>query len=415
METEHGRKYVLVALLMVAAGYGALQFRRSPSEKIVPLPASAAAASSLPSGVATQVPRSRGRLPVTALADPERAALANARLEKVETKVATADKQPAAQRNLGSREDRESGQRKGNAKSADGKSAADPKKASEPKITADPKKPEDGGKTADVKKAEGKKSTEAKGSKGNGGSAKPPVAGGAALKANTHGESKPSTPPKMPTLAKKEKPSVEQPALNADVDPPPALAERYQPVLSRLDSTHPDDPAPAPPQADSLSDGVHRAIPASRVNDREQERRHRVVDGDTLAQLAQKYLGDERRYLEILCANREVLTDPNLLPIGAELIIPAGDGEPGVSVAQARTKNTTTASAVPVPRESSSAIPTSETPAVTAAHSPPTTSPSRTTPSPAEAAGSATATPRTTSEPPTLIPWDSLPPPPKRG
>lgn len=51
-------------------------------------------------------------------------------------------------------------------------------------------------------------------------------------------------------------------------------------------------------------------------------RTHLIVDGDSLAKLAGRYLGDPRRSDEILVLNRGVLSDPDLLPIGAELKIP---------------------------------------------------------------------------------------------
>ena len=51
--------------------------------------------------------------------------------------------------------------------------------------------------------------------------------------------------------------------------------------------------------------------------------RHRVVDGDSLASLAQRYLGSRERYLDIFHANRHVLVSPDILPIGVELIVPA--------------------------------------------------------------------------------------------
>ncbi len=49
---------------------------------------------------------------------------------------------------------------------------------------------------------------------------------------------------------------------------------------------------------------------------------HRVQDGDTLPELAARYLGDPNRFMEIFEANRHVLASPDLLPIGVELIIP---------------------------------------------------------------------------------------------
>jgi len=56
----------------------------------------------------------------------------------------------------------------------------------------------------------------------------------------------------------------------------------------------------------------------------EADRSHVVRDGDTLGTLAERYYGDAGRYREILEANHDVLTSADLLPIGAELRIPAG-------------------------------------------------------------------------------------------
>ncbi|MCC7476427.1 MAG: LysM peptidoglycan-binding domain-containing protein [Pirellulales bacterium] len=49
---------------------------------------------------------------------------------------------------------------------------------------------------------------------------------------------------------------------------------------------------------------------------------HVVVDGDSLERLAATYLDDAQRNREIYELNREVLSQPDLLPIGAELKIP---------------------------------------------------------------------------------------------
>ncbi len=51
---------------------------------------------------------------------------------------------------------------------------------------------------------------------------------------------------------------------------------------------------------------------------------HKITDGDTLPALAQAYLGDAGRAREIFEANRDVLANPEILPIGRELKIPAG-------------------------------------------------------------------------------------------
>jgi len=50
--------------------------------------------------------------------------------------------------------------------------------------------------------------------------------------------------------------------------------------------------------------------------------RHVVENSDTLEKLAKRYLGDEGRALEIFDLNRDVLDNPHLLPISAELRIP---------------------------------------------------------------------------------------------
>ncbi len=52
------------------------------------------------------------------------------------------------------------------------------------------------------------------------------------------------------------------------------------------------------------------------------EVRHVVRNTDTLEKLAERYLGDGSRALEIFDLNRDKLDNPHLLPIGAELRIP---------------------------------------------------------------------------------------------
>jgi nucleoid-associated protein YgaU len=53
------------------------------------------------------------------------------------------------------------------------------------------------------------------------------------------------------------------------------------------------------------------------------EQSHTIIDGDTLQNLSQQYLGRADRYLEIFQYNRDVLRNPDVLPIGAELRIPS--------------------------------------------------------------------------------------------
>ena len=60
---------------------------------------------------------------------------------------------------------------------------------------------------------------------------------------------------------------------------------------------------------------------------------HKVVDGDTLADLADRYLGSKDRASAIFEANRDVLSSPQVLPIGVELKIPPAGSLPPSAVA----------------------------------------------------------------------------------
>jgi nucleoid-associated protein YgaU len=50
-------------------------------------------------------------------------------------------------------------------------------------------------------------------------------------------------------------------------------------------------------------------------------RQHVIVDGDTLPQLAEQYFGDRSRASEIFAQNRDVLSSPELLPLGVTIEI----------------------------------------------------------------------------------------------
>ena len=70
-------------------------------------------------------------------------------------------------------------------------------------------------------------------------------------------------------------------------------------------------------------DLVAEEPPAVRADETDGEMpRHQIRDGDTLTRLAQQYLGASERYLEIFDLNRDILSTPDLLPIGMMLRIP---------------------------------------------------------------------------------------------
>jgi nucleoid-associated protein YgaU len=87
------------------------------------------------------------------------------------------------------------------------------------------------------------------------------------------------------------------------------------------------------------------------------ERTHRIVDGDTLRRLAQRYLGNAERFGEIYEANRDVLNNPDLLPIGKVLRLPERAGsakgrlrQPIDDDRQARQDEQTMPPMIPIPR-----------------------------------------------------------------
>jgi nucleoid-associated protein YgaU len=67
-------------------------------------------------------------------------------------------------------------------------------------------------------------------------------------------------------------------------------------------------------------------LPLPRPSDDERPRTHILVDGDSLPKLAGRYLDDPRRAEEIYELNRHLLSDPDLLPIGVELLLPPRGG-----------------------------------------------------------------------------------------
>lgn len=94
-----------------------------------------------------------------------------------------------------------------------------------------------------------------------------------------------------------------------DFPEPPPLAETF-PSQSEVASAHwQGEVPPALPVPARLEETV---------------RVHRIVDGDSLPLLAERYLGDHRRAREIFEANRDLLNDPEALPIRTEIRIPLG-------------------------------------------------------------------------------------------
>lgn len=113
--------------------------------------------------------------------------------------------------------------------------------------------------------------------------------------------------------------------LTGKIENAPAAA----PVSMTSEAVEFDAPTPQLPDTFSREPLLHDTQPAPLANADQSAahddgpRKHRVRDGDTLASLAERFLGDAKRADELLAANRERITDPELLPIGIELVIPA--------------------------------------------------------------------------------------------
>ncbi|MFP6665904.1 MAG: LysM peptidoglycan-binding domain-containing protein [Pirellulales bacterium] len=80
-------------------------------------------------------------------------------------------------------------------------------------------------------------------------------------------------------------------------------------------------------------------------------RTHTIVNGDTLARIAQRYLGTRSRDSEIYELNRDLISDSDVLPIGRTIRIPHRQKD--LAAREAADNNSTTAPAplVVLPRE----------------------------------------------------------------
>jgi len=114
--------------------------------------------------------------------------------------------------------------------------------------------------------------------------------------------------------------------------PNPPATSPVTPLVSPQRQTPLKGYLPAQIQKDPRKKNLATARPAYATADRDRvldaseqlaaEVRHVVQNSDTLEKLAKRYLGDENRALEIFDLNRDVLDNPHLLPIDAELRIP---------------------------------------------------------------------------------------------
>lgn len=95
----------------------------------------------------------------------------------------------------------------------------------------------------------------------------------------------------------------------------PALAETSNPTAGATSS------APTEPAIRPAYTTVRQLDNPSQTTWRD-EVLHIVANGDTLEKLAERYLNDAGRAMEIFDMNRDQLNNPHLLPIGVELRVP---------------------------------------------------------------------------------------------
>jgi len=124
-------------------------------------------------------------------------------------------------------------------------------------------------------------------------------------------------------------------ALSAEQQSPGSSTSSQDPTI--LSPFGPPQPAPnlpprypAPASLNSARWGMPMDMMPIVARSTDSPQVHKIVDGDTLGDLAARYLGSANRALEIFEANRDLLTDPELLPIGVELKIPARGEKKGM-------------------------------------------------------------------------------------
>ena len=108
-------------------------------------------------------------------------------------------------------------------------------------------------------------------------------------------------------------------------DHQPTFRQSFNPVGALLEPIEGAPPEASDASPPDLSLGETDAAPPDGFV------RHKIADGDTLSKLAAVYLDRSDRYLEIFELNRDILTVPDLLPIGRELKIPPRRAKPAAS------------------------------------------------------------------------------------
>lgn len=93
------------------------------------------------------------------------------------------------------------------------------------------------------------------------------------------------------------------------------------------DAIHDDEP-PVPRKEVARRNAGWETVPPQRAGNPVRtvtitgRRTHVIQPGETLTGLAERYLGSHARFRELYLANRELIADPNRLPVGTAIVIP---------------------------------------------------------------------------------------------
>lgn len=104
--------------------------------------------------------------------------------------------------------------------------------------------------------------------------------------------------------------------LQDQADPQPVLAGSYERARRAAERASVDRAAR---RGDERSEAT-----ADRETIRPRRRTYVTCDGDTLIAIARRHYGPDQggRYLDIFRANRDVISDPGVVPVGVRLVIP---------------------------------------------------------------------------------------------
>lgn len=121
----------------------------------------------------------------------------------------------------------------------------------------------------------------------------------------------PPVPNRLPTVVKPRGPAEPPDLARAYPGVAAPVAVNWSPAVgNRMPDGPPDEGRP-----DTVRPDTVRPEEAA-------VRTHKIVDGDTLRTLSERYLGSPDRAWEIYEANRDVLPSPAVLPIGVQLKLP---------------------------------------------------------------------------------------------